>query len=73
MAKAVTIYVCNECEAQSPVAMGRCPRCSTWNSMEAQTDGAKVNAKSMSKKIKRSAVSIEVQSLADVNDFSTGW
>lgn len=73
MAKAVTIYVCNECEAQSPVAMGRCPRCSTWNSMEAQTDGAKgsnkFSAKSMSKKIKRSAVNIEVQSLASVDEL----
>lgn len=36
MAKVSTTYICNECGTQSPVKMGKCPRCGTWGSMEAQ-------------------------------------
>jgi DNA repair protein RadA/Sms len=40
MAKAATTYICNECGTQSPVQMGRCPRCGTWGSMEAKVERA---------------------------------
>src|SRR5690606_2381479 len=33
MARAVVTYVCSECGAHSPVAMGRCSRCGTWGSL----------------------------------------
>jgi DNA repair protein RadA/Sms len=36
VAKVSTTYICNECGTQSPVKMGKCPRCGTWGSMEAQ-------------------------------------
>ena len=31
-----TIYVCTECDCQSPKWMGRCPSCGSWNTMEEQ-------------------------------------
>lgn len=36
MARNATTYVCRECGSHSPVAMGKCPRCGAWGSMEAQ-------------------------------------
>lgn len=27
-----TVYICSECEYESPKWLGRCPRCSAWNS-----------------------------------------
>ncbi|MEZ4606247.1 MAG: hypothetical protein R2865_05440 [Deinococcales bacterium] len=39
MAKAISSYICQECGAQSPVMMGKCPRCGSWNSMEAKQEG----------------------------------
>ncbi len=27
-----TVYICSECEYESPKWLGRCPRCSSWNS-----------------------------------------
>ncbi|MBQ7320678.1 MAG: DNA repair protein RadA [Clostridia bacterium] len=28
-----TVYICSECEYQSPKWMGKCPQCGAWNSM----------------------------------------
>lgn len=36
MPKPKTIYVCNECGAESPQWFGRCPACGTYNSLEEQ-------------------------------------
>lgn len=36
MAKAKTVYVCNECGAESPQWLGKCPNCSTYGSLEEQ-------------------------------------
>lgn len=33
MARARTVYVCQQCGAQSPRWAGRCPSCEAWNSM----------------------------------------
>ena len=33
MAKGRTIYACQNCGAQSPKWMGRCPECGEWNSL----------------------------------------
>ena len=33
MAKEKTIYVCNECGADSPKWLGRCPACGAWNTL----------------------------------------
>ena len=40
VAKVSTTYICNECGTQSPVKMGKCPRCGAWGSMEAQITAA---------------------------------
>lgn len=37
VAKLSTTYICNECGTQSPVKMGKCPRCGAWGSMEVQS------------------------------------
>ncbi|MEZ4629277.1 MAG: DNA repair protein RadA [Deinococcales bacterium] len=58
MAKAISSYICQECGAQSPVMMGKCPRCGSWNSMEAKQEGT-------SSKTRRRA-SLEALSLAEV-------
>ena len=36
MAKVRSLYVCNECGAESPQHFGKCPACGTWNSLEEQ-------------------------------------
>ncbi|NJO11989.1 MAG: AAA family ATPase, partial [Leptolyngbyaceae cyanobacterium SL_1_1] len=36
MPKARTVYVCNECGAESSQHFGRCPVCSSWNSLVEQ-------------------------------------
>ncbi|HIK08072.1 MAG TPA: DNA repair protein RadA [Trichormus sp. M33_DOE_039] len=36
MPKPKTIYICNECGAESPQWFGKCPACGTYNSLEEQ-------------------------------------
>ena len=31
MAKAKTVFVCNECGYESPKWLGKCPACGSWN------------------------------------------
>ena len=40
MAKVKTRYVCQQCGAQSPRWLGRCPSCSEWNSMVEEIEQA---------------------------------
>jgi DNA repair protein RadA/Sms len=44
MAKAKSIYVCNECGAQSPKWVGQCPACNAWNALVETTVAAPVRA-----------------------------
>jgi len=37
MARVVTSYVCSDCGAHSPVAMGKCPRCGAWGTLVEET------------------------------------
>ncbi len=41
MPKSRSIFVCNECGAESPQYYGRCPTCGSWNSMVEQAQPAK--------------------------------
>ncbi|MBE9136878.1 DNA repair protein RadA [Nodosilinea sp. LEGE 07088] len=41
MAKSRSIYVCNECGAESPQYFGRCPVCNSWNTLVEQAQPAK--------------------------------
>ena len=36
MAKVRSLYVCNECGAESPQHFGKCPACGSWNTLEEQ-------------------------------------
>lgn len=38
MARVSTRYVCRECGAHTPTAMGRCPRCGAWDSLVAERE-----------------------------------
>jgi len=45
MAKAITKFVCQQCGAESPKWMGRCPQCGEWNSLVETTLAAPDEAK----------------------------
>lgn len=38
MAKAKAVFVCQNCDYQSPRFLGRCPNCGAWNSLVEQTE-----------------------------------
>lgn len=46
MARAQTDYVCSECGALSPLALGRCPRCNAWGTLEPRVSAPAVAQKS---------------------------
>ena len=69
MAKVTTRYVCSDCGAHSPVQMGRCPRCGSWGSMEAEVErGSSRKSAPLGGSSNRPLASAMVQSLADVKD-----
>lgn len=51
MSKTRTQYVCQECGRTSPVALGRCPQCGTWNSMVEEIIEVPSRSKASSKSI----------------------
>ncbi len=65
LAKTITTYTCTECATQSPVAMGRCPRCGSWGSMEAKQSQPK-----LAKLSSRSALATDVTMLSEVSGAS---
>ncbi len=66
MAKVATTYVCAECGTQSPVKMGRCPRCGAWGSMEAKLESAGPAGRATPAALR--GLSAQVQTLAEVED-----
>jgi DNA repair protein RadA/Sms len=44
LAKNRTEFICQQCGYSSPRGLGRCPRCSTWNSMVEQVSAAPPNS-----------------------------
>lgn len=72
MAKQKTVYVCNECGAQSPKWQGQCPGCQAWNTLvESVEQGPATH------RFQALAKSAPVQRLADIEAadvprFSTG-
>ena len=42
--KSKTIFVCTECDAQTPKWLGRCPECGAWNSLMEETYTASASA-----------------------------
>ncbi|MEM9538744.1 MAG: DNA repair protein RadA [Cyanobacteria bacterium P01_E01_bin.42] len=76
MAKAKTVYVCNECGAESPQWFGKCPNCGTYGSLEEQiVQSGTVNArtgwqsqKKSSPKAKGVAEPRSSRKFADISD-----
>ena len=50
MAKIRSLFVCNQCGAESPQHFGKCPACASWNSLEEQVvpPAAVMNARAVS-------------------------
>ncbi len=67
MAKATTSYICSECGTQSPMQMGRCPRCGAWGSMEPKVE----RPKAVSRASAGHKLETLVQTLHDVSDLET--
>jgi DNA repair protein RadA/Sms len=63
MAKTTTVYVCTSCHTQSPVQMGKCPRCGSWGTMEAKVE----RASSVATSAALGAVKTTVQTLEEVS------
>ncbi|MCA9838618.1 MAG: DNA repair protein RadA [Trueperaceae bacterium] len=66
MAKLSTTYVCDACGTQSPMQMGRCPRCGAWDSMKAKVDSSSFGPGLSTK----SALTTQVQTLHDIENAS---
>lgn len=49
MARTSSVYICQQCEYQSPNFLGRCPECGTWNSLVEQVteSGPRTTSKSI--------------------------
>ena len=66
MARAVVAYVCSECGAHSPVALGRCSRCGAWGSLVEERRDAAGSPRQPG--LARSAGPLTSFALNDVND-----
>jgi DNA repair protein RadA/Sms len=62
LAKSSTVYVCSECGTQSPMQMGRCPRCSSWGTMQ-----PKVESPTLSSASTLGAARVIVQNLSEIS------
>lgn len=65
MAKAKTIYTCNDCGAQFPKWQGQCPGCQAWNTL-VETVASTESANRFSTVYGESAMRGKVQRLSDV-------
>jgi DNA repair protein RadA/Sms len=43
--KSKTVYVCTECDYQSPKWLGKCPSCKSWNTFTEETYTPQVEPK----------------------------
>ena len=48
-----TVYICSECEYQSPKWMGKCPQCGAWNAFTEDVIAAPSSAKGVSPSLSR--------------------
>ena len=63
MAKAKSLYVCNDCGGISPKWQGQCPHCAAWNSL---TETIQAPAPAANSRFQSLAARSDVQCLADV-------
>lgn len=72
MAKAKTIYQCNDCGGQSNKWAGQCPDCNAWNSLEETiATVAPTNAKAAARHAGYAGQASKIERLADVALTST--
>ena len=69
MAKAKSVYVCNQCGYETARWMGKCPECGSWNSFTEETRAAAPEP--AEKKLKRAPGSGAEAMLVD--DIEIQW
>ncbi|MBI4040085.1 DNA repair protein RadA [Candidatus Daviesbacteria bacterium] len=72
MAKSSSIFVCQQCGYQSPTFLGRCPECSTWNSLVEQITAEPASGR---KVVNAQAQIVDIAKIEkkDYARFSTGF
>ncbi len=67
-----SIFVCTECEYQSPRWLGRCPDCGAWNTLEEQVPVIESTAAQRPKRTTAPAVKLSEMKLPDYMRSKTG-
>ena len=73
MAKAKTIFVCNECGNESPKWLGKCPACNSWNTFFEQKIEKYTETNKMEKKINNTPKPLNTYIGQEANRTSTGF
>jgi len=73
MAKAKTIFVCNECGYESAKWMGKCPACNSWNTFFEEKLSTKVESGKREKKIQEAPKPLNSFVGQDAQRTSTGY
>lgn len=72
MVKTKTIFVCQECGAQTPRWMGKCPSCESWNSLVEETAAASAGISHKGIVFKESPMSLTEVTVDDSLRLKTG-
>ncbi len=73
MAKAKTIFVCNECGYESPKWLGKCPACNSWNTFFEQKIEKYTETNKMEKKANNTPKPLNSYIGQEANRTSTGY
>ena len=73
MAKAKTIFVCNECGNESPKWLGKCPVCNSWNTFYEQKIEKYTETNKIEKKINNTPKPLNAYVGQEANRTSTGF
>ena len=73
MAKAKTIFVCNECGNESPKWLGKCPACNSWNTFYEQKIEKYTETNKIEKKINNTPKPLNTYVGQEANRTSTGF
>ena len=73
MAKAKTIFVCNECGYESPKWLGKCPACNSWNTFFEQKIEKYTEINKMEKKANNTPKPLNSYIGQEANRTSTGY
>ena len=73
MAKAKTIFVCNECGNESPKWLGKCPACNSWNTFYEQKIEKYTETNKIEKKMNNTPKPLNTYVGQEANRTSTGY